>query len=117
MGAIQNTYILRIGVIMLAIALLGGVAMVLVSLLASRIAAGTARDMRRSVFSRIEHFSIRNSTGCSTASLITRCTNDITQSSTFDVRLRLVQRATWRTARHHGLEKIRFMAWVIALAA
>jgi ATP-binding cassette subfamily B protein len=63
----------------LAIALLGGVATVLVSLLASRIAAGTARNLRKDVFHKIESFSSAEIDTFSTASLITRCTNDITQ--------------------------------------
>ena len=75
----QTAYILRIGLIMLAIALLGGLATVLVSLLSSRIAAGVARNLRKDVFAKIEGFSISEFDQFGAASLITRCTNDITQ--------------------------------------
>lgn len=78
-GRAQSGYILRIGSLMLGIALLGGIATVLVSLLSSRIAAGTARNLRRDVFNKIESFSSFEIDSFSTASLITRCTNDITQ--------------------------------------
>ena len=63
----------------MAIALLGGVATVLVSLLSSRIAAGVARNLRKDVFEKIESFSNNEFDKFSTASLITRSTNDVTQ--------------------------------------
>ncbi len=78
-GAIATSYILAVGLKMLAIALLGGVATVLVSFISSKIAAGTARNLRRDVFNKIESFSNNEFDKFSTASLITRCTNDITQ--------------------------------------
>ena len=46
-SSIQTTYIVIAGMKMLALSLAGGIASILVSLLASRIAAGTARNMRR----------------------------------------------------------------------
>jgi ATP-binding cassette subfamily B protein len=79
MHAVQKAYIIRVGAIMLIIALLGGVATVLVSLISSRIAAGVARNLRKSTFEKIESFSSTEFNKFSTASLITRCTNDITQ--------------------------------------
>ncbi|MDD3653969.1 MAG: ABC transporter ATP-binding protein [Desulfotomaculaceae bacterium] len=78
-SGMQTACILRIGLIMLLIALLGGLATVLVSLLSSRIAAGAARNIRKDVFNKIEGFSNSEFDRFSTASLITRCTNDITQ--------------------------------------
>ncbi len=78
-GAMQNAYIVRIGLLMLLIAFLGGAASILVSLLSSRIAAGVARNLRRDVFNKIQDFSNNEFDHFSTASLITRCTNDITQ--------------------------------------
>lgn len=79
MHAIQTAYIIKVGGLMLLIALLGGMATILVSLLSSRIAAGVARNLRKSVFEKIESFSSAEFNKFSTASLITRCTNDITQ--------------------------------------
>lgn len=78
-GALQRAYILRTGLLMLAIALLGGAATVLVSLLSSRIAAGVARNLRRDLFGRIEGFSHSEFDRFGAASLITRCTNDVSQ--------------------------------------
>lgn len=79
MHAIQTAYIIKVGGLMLLIALLGGMATILVSLLSSRIAAGVAKNLRKSVFEKIESFSSAEFNKFSTASLITRCTNDITQ--------------------------------------
>ncbi len=75
----QTDYILSIGLRMLAIALLGGLATVSVSLISSRIAAGVARNLRKDVFNKIEGFSNNEFDKFGVASLITRCTNDITQ--------------------------------------
>lgn len=78
-SAVQTAYILRIGLIMIAIAFFGGAAAVLVGLLSSRIAAGTARNLRQDLFARIEGFSNSEFEQFGAASLITRCTNDVTQ--------------------------------------
>ena len=75
----QNDYILRVGGLMLLLTLLSVVCTVAVSYLSARIAAGTARDMRRGVFQKVESFSSAEFDKFSTASLITRTTNDITQ--------------------------------------
>lgn len=78
-SGMQTAYITRIGLIMLLIALLGGAATVLVSFLAAKIATGAARNLRRDVFDKIESFSSKEFDKFGSASLITRCTNDITQ--------------------------------------
>ena len=75
----SNSGILSLGLRMLAIALTGGCAAVLVSFFSTRIAAGIARDLRHAVFEKVESFSSREFDDFSTASLITRCTNDISQ--------------------------------------
>jgi ATP-binding cassette subfamily B protein len=75
----EDNNILRLGLQMLVIALAGGVAAVSVSFLSTRIAAGIARDLRFAVFQKVESFSSREFDTFSTASLITRCTNDINQ--------------------------------------
>ena len=76
---LQTNYILRTGGIMLLISLLGGVCTVAVGYLASRTAAGAARDIRLAAFERVENFSSAEFDQFSTASLVTRSTNDITQ--------------------------------------
>ena len=76
---IQNRYILTTGGKMLALAFLGMIASVLVGLLASRVAASTGRDLRGKVFKKVVGFSNAEFDKFSTASLITRSTNDIQQ--------------------------------------
>ncbi len=76
---LQNSYILRIGLLMLLVTLLSGTCTVIVGFLSARTAGGLARDLRRYVFKKVESFSSTEFDKFSTASLITRSTNDITQ--------------------------------------
>ncbi len=76
---LQTDYILRTGGTMLLISLLGGACTISVGFLASRTAAGAARDIRKAVFKKVESFSSTEFNQFSTASLITRSTNDVTQ--------------------------------------
>ena len=76
---LQGGYILRTGIMMLLISLLGGVCTIAVGYLASRTAAGAARDIRKDTFAKVESFSSAEFGEFSTASLITRSTNDVTQ--------------------------------------
>lgn len=76
---IQRDYILRTGAIMLLISVLGGICTIGVSYFASRTAAGAARDIRKDVFEKVESFTSAEFDQFSTASLITRSTNDVTQ--------------------------------------
>jgi len=76
---LQNDYMLNIGGSMLLLTLFSVVCTVVVGLLAARAAAGSARDIRRAIFERVERFSNSEFDKFSTASLITRSTNDITQ--------------------------------------
>ncbi|MBN1267731.1 MAG: ABC transporter ATP-binding protein [Anaerolineales bacterium] len=78
-GKLQNNYILQTGGIMLLISLLSGVCTISVGYLASRTAAGAARDIRLAAFQKVESFSSTEFDKFSTASLITRSTNDISQ--------------------------------------
>jgi ATP-binding cassette subfamily B multidrug efflux pump len=76
---LQSSYILRVGILMLLVTLLSGACTIAVGYLSARTAAGLARDLRRNVFERVENFSSTEFDKFSTASLITRSTNDITQ--------------------------------------
>ncbi len=78
-SSLQTSYIMHTGSLMLMLSLLSGVCMVAVGYLSARAAAGMARDLRRNVFTRVESFSNTEFDRFSTASLITRSTNDITQ--------------------------------------
>ncbi len=70
------------GLRMLIVALLGGGCMVVVGFLASRIATGFTRRVRDDLFATVEGFSLIEFNRFSTASLITRCTNDLQQIQT-----------------------------------
>jgi ATP-binding cassette subfamily B multidrug efflux pump len=76
---LQNNYMMRVGGIMLLLTLLSGLCTITVGYLSAKIAAGSARDIRRDVFENVENFSSAEFNKFSTASLITRSTNDITQ--------------------------------------
>lgn len=78
-GKIQTNYILIAGLKMLGLALLAMVATILVGFLSARIAAGLGRDLRSIVFSKVVSFSNAEFDKFSTASLITRSTNDVQQ--------------------------------------
>ncbi|NOZ51113.1 MAG: ABC transporter ATP-binding protein [Chloroflexi bacterium] len=79
---LQNNYILRTGALMLLLTLVSITASIAVGFLAARTAAGVARDLRRDVFDKVVNFSAAEFNKFSTASLITRSTNDITQLQT-----------------------------------
>jgi len=76
---LQIDYILQVGAIMLLISLLAGICTIVVGFLASKTAAGAARDIRSAEFKKVESFSSAEFDKFSTASLITRSTNDVTQ--------------------------------------
>ena len=78
-AGMQTSYLWRTGGMMLGMALLMAVAAVFVGLLASRVGAGVGRDLREKVFNRVVGFSNAEINHFSTASLITRSTNDIQQ--------------------------------------
>jgi ATP-binding cassette subfamily B multidrug efflux pump len=78
-GKLQNGYITRTGIIMLLISLLAGASAITVGFLAAKTAAGSARDVRKDLFEKVERFSKAEFDKFSTASLITRSTNDVTQ--------------------------------------
>jgi ATP-binding cassette subfamily B multidrug efflux pump len=76
---LQINYILKTGIKMLLVSLLSVICTIAVGFLSARVAAGTARDVRKIVFQKVESFSSAEFDKFSTASLITRSTNDVTQ--------------------------------------
>lgn len=76
---IQKSYLLSAGLKMVGMALLMGLVTVLVGFFASRIGAGIGMNLRDGVFKRVVGFSNAEMDRFSTASLITRSTNDIQQ--------------------------------------
>jgi len=76
---LQNDYIWSIGGMMILLTLLSVACTIVVGFLAAKIAAGMARALRHDVFGKVEQFSSAEFDKFSTASLITRSTNDINQ--------------------------------------
>jgi len=76
---LQSNYILFAGFLMIMIALLSTVATVVVSFLASKVAASLGRNLRKNVFEKVVSFSNSEFDKLSTSTLITRSTNDIQQ--------------------------------------
>lgn len=87
MHHIQQNYLIKAGLKMVGMALLMGVATVLVGFFASRVGAGIGRDLRGKVFRQVVGFSNAEMDQFSTASLITRSTNDIQQIQMVSVML------------------------------
>ncbi len=77
--SIQNKYILKTGFQMIGIAIISMGAAVVIMLLSSKVAAQLGKQLREQVFERVLKFTRKEFTEFSTASLITRSTNDIQQ--------------------------------------
>lgn len=119
LDAKQVHYIVIKGLEMLGIALLGVLAAVLVGFFASRISSGVAKQMRSDVFRRVESFSNTEFDKFSTASLITRTTNDVTQvQMLISMGLRLMCYAPIMGVGGiiFALQKSVSLSWIIALA-
>lgn len=119
MNKIQMNYLLAAGAKMVGLALIMAVATVLVGLVASRVAAGVGMTLRGSLFKKVVGFSNTEMDRFSTASLITRCTNDVQQIQMVTViMLRIVAYAP--IIGIGGIIKVlntgSHMEWVIGLA-
>lgn len=79
LSQLQRDYIIRVGMTMLGVTVLSVLAAVTVGFFSSRLGASLARRIRRDVFARVESFNLTELDRFSTASLITRTTNDVTQ--------------------------------------
>lgn len=115
----DNAYVWHTGLSMLWVALIAGVATMIVGYLAARVAAGFSRDVREKVFAKVESFSLVEFNKYSTASLITRSTNDIQQIQTIMVMiLRMVISAPLMGigAIIKAYDNSTSMTWIIALA-
>ncbi len=116
---LQSGYVLRTGFIMVLVTLLSALCTIMVAFIASKIAAASARTVRRDVFEKVENFSNSEFAQFSTASLITRTTNDITQIQLVVVLIiRMVFYAPIIGVGGilRALEKSTSMSWIIALA-
>ena len=115
----QTNYVLMSGAKMLGLALVGMAASILVVFLSCRLAASLGRNLRNVVYRKVLSFSGAEMNQFSTASLITRSTNDITQvQMVFTLLFRLVLYAPILGAG--GIIKVfqtdASMTWILALA-
>ncbi|QEH69770.1 ABC transporter ATP-binding protein [Cellulosilyticum sp. WCF-2] len=115
----DNGFILQTGGVMLLISLGGVIAAILVGLIASKVGAGVARTLRRHVFEKVSSFSNAEFDKFSTASLITRTTNDITQIQnlvTMMIRMMFYAPIMGVGGIILALSKDVSMSWIIILA-
>ena len=117
--AIQTNYILMDGLKMLGLTVLLTSCAIAAGFCLSRLGAGVGRDLRRDVFSKVTNFNNSEMDQFSTASLITRSTNDITQIQNFlSMGLRMLCFAPIMGIGGliMGLSKCIDLAWVLVLA-
>jgi ATP-binding cassette subfamily B protein len=116
----NNDAIYSNGLMMILITLGGGLCAVAVGYLAAKIATGFSKRIRKSVFEKVESFSVAEFDKFSTASLITRTTNDIQQiQMTTIMLLRLVLMAPLMAigALQNAIATAPSMSWIIAVGA
>ena len=120
LATIQNTYILKVGVKMLVATLLLVGFAIAVGYSTSKLGTGVAKNLRRDLFTKVSHFSSKEFEQFGTASLITRCTNDVVQvRSLLSMGLRTICYAPIIGIGGiiMALYKSPNMTWIIALAA
>ncbi len=104
---------------MILVTAAGGICSIIIGLLASRIATGMAQRLRKELFERIESFALADFNKFSTASLITRSTNDIQQiqmTSILLLRLALMAPIMAIGGLQKAVHNAPNLSWIIALA-
>lgn len=117
--AIQTNYIIVDGLKMLGLTVLLTGCAIGAGFCLARLGAGVGRDLRRDVFARVTYFNNNEMDKFSTASLITRSTNDITQVQNFlsmGLRMMCFAPIMGLGGLIMGLSKCVSLAWVLALA-
>jgi len=117
--AIQTNYILMDGLKMLGLTVLLTGCAIAAGFCLSRLGAGVGRDLRRDVFSKVTNFNNSEMDQFSTASLITRSTNDITQIQNFlsmGFRMMCFAPIMGLGGLIMGISKSISLAWIMALA-
>ena len=107
------------GLAMILVTAAGGICSIIIGLLASRIATGMAQRLRKELFERIESFALADFNKFSTASLITRSTNDIQQiqmTSILLLRLALMAPIMAIGGLQKAIHNAPNLSWIIALA-
>ncbi|MBE6988998.1 MAG: ABC transporter ATP-binding protein [Ruminococcaceae bacterium] len=119
LSGIQNGFIVKAGLAMLALSALNVACTIGCGYISSRVGAGVARNMRKDIFNKVTNFSSQEINKFSTASLITRTTNDVGQLQmivTMGLRMMLFAPVMGIGAIVMALRKAVSMSWVIALA-
>ena len=117
--AIQTNYILGDGLKMLGLTVLLTCCAIGAGFCLAQLGAGVGRDLRRDVFAKVTYFNNNEMDQFSTASLITRSTNDITQIQNFlsmGLRMMCFAPIMGLGGLIMGLSKCVSLAWVLALA-
>lgn len=117
--AIQTNYIIVDGLKMLGLTVLLTCCAIGAGFCLARLGAGVGRDLRRDVFAKVTYFNNNEMDQFSTASLITRSTNDITQIQNFlsmGLRMMCFAPIMGLGGLIMGLSKCVSLAWVLALA-
>lgn len=117
--AIQTNYIIVDGLKMLGLTVLLTCCAIGAGFCLAQLGAGVGRDLRRDVFARVTYFNNNEMDQFSTASLITRSTNDITQVQNFlsmGLRMMCFAPIMGLGGLIMGLSKCVSLAWVLALA-
>lgn len=120
-GIIKNdiAFIIRTGGLMFGVAVVSALGALISSYFSAKVSAAISRDMKRDVFSKVLSFSIAETERFSTASLITRTTNDISQvQQTMVMCLAMLVRAPLMAvgAIVQAFIVAPDMTWIIALA-
>lgn len=115
----DNAFIIETGLKMMGVTFIGMIASIAVGFLASVTAAGVSRDLRSAIFKKVTHFSGAELDNFSTASLITRTTNDITQIQT--VLVMMIRMVIYAPILGIGgifkaVSKSASMSWIIGVA-
>lgn len=107
------------GLAMILVTAAGGLCSIIIGFLASRIATGVAQKLRMELFERVESFALVDFNKFSTASLITRSTNDIQQiqmTSILLLRLALMAPIMAIGGLQKAIHNAPNLSWIIALA-
>ena len=107
------------GLAMILVTAAGGLCSIVIGFLASRIATGMAQKLRTELFERVESFALADFNKFSTASLITRSTNDIQQiqmTSILLLRLALMAPIMAIGGLQKAIHNAPNLSWIIALA-
>ena len=107
------------GLAMILVTAAGGLCLIVIGFLASRIATGMAQKLRTELFERVESFALADFNKFSTASLITRSTNDIQQiqmTSILLLRLALMAPIMAIGGLQKAIHNAPDLSWIIALA-